>query len=189
MLSSMILRNAGSRCPTTGKDKACSTRGFTGLGPGPRRVRTGGLSWAATIKIPCLLFRLYIEFHGADFFNRPLQVIAVVELADTGRCAGGDEIPRAQGQAAREKSDVLSDPANHVAGMSRHGFFAILQNFDRKILRFVDFVARHNPRSQAAEGVEAFADVAGIMHSFAPGIPLADIPADGVAENVLWRPT
>src|SRR5215813_12002565 len=100
MLSSMIFRNAGSRCPTTGKDRACSTRGFTGLGPGPRRVRIGGLSLAATIEIPCLLLRLHIEFHGSDFFNRAFQAITVIKLAHASRRTGGDEIARAQRQAA-----------------------------------------------------------------------------------------
>ena len=31
----------------TGRDKLCSTRGFTGLGPGPSKVRKGGLIFGA----------------------------------------------------------------------------------------------------------------------------------------------
>src|SRR5581483_5232099 len=85
------------------------------------------------------------------------------------------------------KTDMLAQAADHVAGMRDHRLLAVLQHFDRKILRLVDLVAGHNPRPQRAEGVEAFADVARVVHALAPGIALADVPADHIAENVIER--
>ena len=41
--SSIICKKTGSRWPTTGLVIACSTRGWTELGPGPIRMRWGGI--------------------------------------------------------------------------------------------------------------------------------------------------
>jgi len=43
-VSSMMSTNDGSRWPTSGVLIALSTRGWTGLGPGPISVRCGGFS-------------------------------------------------------------------------------------------------------------------------------------------------
>ena len=40
--SSMTWKNAGSRCPITGSESACNTRGCTLLGPGPNSTFWGG---------------------------------------------------------------------------------------------------------------------------------------------------
>jgi hypothetical protein len=43
LISSIMAMNAGSRCPMVGRAMAVSTRGCTSEGPGPIKVRTGGL--------------------------------------------------------------------------------------------------------------------------------------------------
>src|SRR5208282_5564346 len=42
LTSSIRFTNAGSRCPTSGRDIACKTDGATSLGPGPINRRGGG---------------------------------------------------------------------------------------------------------------------------------------------------
>src|SRR5207245_2289304 len=44
-VSFMISRNWGSRWPSSGVAIAVSTRGWTSLGPGPRRTRGDGFNW------------------------------------------------------------------------------------------------------------------------------------------------
>ena len=47
LLSSMTLKNSGSRWPTTGAESASRTRGCGLLGPGPRRILRGGFNVGA----------------------------------------------------------------------------------------------------------------------------------------------
>src|SRR6185436_5955425 len=115
------------------------------------------------------------------------QMVAVAELTHSGRRAGGDQITWTKREATREKSNMLAQPADHVARVRGHRLFAVLQNFDRKILRLVDLVSRHDPWTQRAESIEAFANITCVVHALAPGIALADIPADRVTENVIER--
>src|SRR6266498_1171897 len=116
MLWSMISKNFGSRWPTTGRDRAWSTRGFTGLGPGPSSVRIGGLALGAadmkvtprklmkfqnrtnltqlTVKTLFVASRLLFvfdeQFHAADFLDGAVQTVAIMELAYASRGAGRD---------------------------------------------------------------------------------------------------
>src|SRR5438067_12376718 len=72
--------------------------------------------------------------------------------------------------------------------MRAHGELAVLLDADREALRIVDLVARHDPRSEAGEGVEALADVARVLPAPPPGIALAEVPANRVAEHVVESP-
>src|SRR5215475_1123729 len=114
-------------------------------------------------------------------------MIAVVELAHTGGRSRRDQIPWTKGQAAREKSDMLAQTANHVARVRGHDLFAVLQHLDRKILRLIDLVSGHDPRPQRTKGIEPFSNIARVMHALAPRVPLADIPTDRVAEYIAER--
>ena len=114
-------------------------------------------------------------------------MVPIVELADAGGCAGGDQITRAQRETAGEKTDMIAQPANHIAGMRRHRFFAVLQNFYCQILRFIDLIPGHDPWTQSAESIESFANIARVLHAFSPGIALADVPADGITKNIIER--
>src|SRR5262249_22639734 len=68
-----------------------------------------------------------------------------------------------------------------------HDRGAILLDPDREVLGVVDLVARDDPRTQAGEGIEALADVPGVLPAPAPGIALAEVPQDRVAEYVIER--
>jgi len=115
-------------------------------------------------------------------------VIAVGQLRYAGRRAGGDDVARAQRQGAGEKPDVLAQGADHVAGMGLHHRLAVLFHADVQVLRVVDFVAGDDPGPEAREGVEALANVAGVVAALSPGVAQAEIPAYEVAEHVLERP-
>src|SRR4026207_688213 len=113
----------------TGSESASSTRGCTGLGPGPSKIRLGGLALgAAGIKnswFSCELFFVFDKkLHAADFFDGPVQTVAIMKLTDPRRRAGSDQVARAQCQTAGQKADVLAQTADHVAGVRRHRFFA-----------------------------------------------------------------
>src|SRR5262245_44055739 len=114
-------------------------------------------------------------------------MIAVVELAHAGGCSRRDQIAWTESQAAREKSDMLAQTANHVARVRGHDLFAVLQHLDRKILRLIDLVSGHDPRPQRNKGLEPFSNIARVIHGIAPLVPLADIPADRVAEYMIER--
>src|SRR5689334_12748432 len=155
-------------------------------------MRIGGLALgAADITNSWLIANLFFvfdkKFHAADFFDRPVQTVAVVKLADPRRRAGGDQIPGTECQTACQKTDVLAQTADHVAGMRRHRLFAVLQNFNRKVLRLVDLVPCYDPRSERAEGVEPLANITRVVHALAPRIALADVPAHHVPEHVIER--
>src|SRR6266851_6906467 len=125
------------------------------------------------------------DLHLAGFLDAALQVIAVGELRHARRRAGRDEHAGLERRHAREKADVLAQPADHVAGVRAHRELAVLLDADREALRIVDLVARDDPGPQAREGVEALADVARVLPAAAPGIALAEVPANGIAENVI----
>src|SRR5712692_4013838 len=127
----------------------------------------------------------HLDFHLADFLDAALQVIAVGELRHARRRAGRDEDSGPERRHAREKADVLAQSADHVAGMRAHRGLAVLLDADREVLRIVDLVARDDPGPQARESIEALADVARVLPAAAPGIALAEVPANGVAENVI----
>src|SRR6266567_2362781 len=125
------------------------------------------------------------DLHLADFLDAALQVIAVGELRHARRRAGRDEPAGLERRHAREKADMLAQSADHVAGVRAHRELAVLLDADREVLRIVDLVARDDPGPQAREGVEALADVARVLPAAAPGIALAEVPANGIAENVI----
>src|SRR5512146_2283617 len=81
--------------------------------------------------------------------------------------------------------DVIAQRTDHVPGMRGHHIFAVLLHAYGQVLRIGDFVAGHNPGPESREGIESLPDVAGIVHTLAPGVALAEVPADGVAEDVL----
>src|SRR5438128_1629325 len=128
-----------------------------------------------------------LHLHLADFLDAALQVIAVGELRHARRRARRDEHTGRERRHAREKTDVLAQAADHVAGVRAHRGLAVLFDADREVLRIVDLVARDDPGPQAREGVEALADVPGVLPAAAPGIALAEVPANGVTENVIER--
>src|SRR5689334_8651085 len=82
---------------------------------------------------------------------------------------------------------MLPNAADHVACVCGHRRLAVLLDVDGKILRLVDLVFRDDPWPECGEGIEALADVARIMPAAAPGVALAQIPANRVAENVIER--
>src|SRR6266704_3410895 len=125
------------------------------------------------------------DLHLADFLDAALQVIAVGELRHARRRARRDEHTGRERRHAREKTDVLAQAADHVAGVRAHRGLAVLLDADREILVIVDLVARDDPGPQAREGVEDLADVARVLPAAAPGIALAEVPANGIAENVI----
>src|SRR5438874_4596090 len=129
----------------------------------------------------------YVERHFPDPLDAALQPIARRELGDAGRRAGRDEIAGAQCQHAGEEADVVAHAADHVLGMRGHHVPAVQLDVDARVLRLGQLVPRHDPRPERAEGVEAFADVARVLAIAAPGLALADVPADGVAEDVVER--
>src|SRR5258707_4241710 len=71
--------------------------------------------------------------------------------------------------------------------MRAHVDLAVLHDEYREVLRVVVSAGRHDPRSEAGEGIEAFADVARVLPAPPPGIALAEVPANRVAEHVLER--
>ena len=71
--------------------------------------------------------------------------------------------------------------------MRGHDLFAVLQYFDREILRLADFVLGHDPWPQTAERVKTLSNVPCIVHAAPPRIALADVPAHQVTENVIER--
>src|SRR5712691_5913895 len=75
--------------------------------------------------------------HLADFLDAALQVIAVGELRHARRRAGRDEDAGLERRHAREKADVLAQPADHVAGVRAHRELAVLLDADREVLRIV----------------------------------------------------
>src|SRR5216683_4901121 len=112
-----------------------------------------------------LAFCPHRNFHLADALDAAPQVIAVGELRDARRRSRRDQDSGLERHHVREKANVLAKAADHVAGMRAHGELAVLLDADREVLRIVDLVARHDPRSEAGEGVEAFADVARVLRS------------------------
>src|SRR5262245_58912142 len=127
------------------------------------------------------------DFHFADALDAALKTIAAGELAHArGRARGDQRTGRKRGHAG-EEADVLAQGADHVAGVRAHRELAVLLDPDRQVLRIVDLVARHDPRPEASEGVEALADVAGVVPAASPRVALAEVPEDRVADNVLER--
>src|SRR5213596_3369486 len=135
-----------------------------------------------------LAFGPHRHFHLADPFDAASQMIAAGELRDARRRPGGDQDSGLERHHVREEADVLAEAADHVAGMRAHGELAVLLDADREVLRIVDLVARHDPRPEAGEGIESFADVARVLPAPPPGIALAEVPANRVAEHVFERP-
>src|SRR5438445_13388848 len=84
--------------------------------------------------------------------------------------------------------DVIPQAADHVARMRGHRRPAVELDLDAHVLRLGQLVARDDPRPERGEAVEALADVAGVLAAASPGVALADVPADGVAEHMLERP-
>src|SRR5207247_5032546 len=113
--------------------------------------------------------------------------MSVGELLVARGRARRDQEPGLERHHVREKANVLAKSADHVASVRAHGELAVLLDADREILRIVDLVARHDPRPEAGEGVEAFADVARVLPAPPPGIALAEVPANRVAEYVVER--
>src|SRR6266851_1271841 len=134
-----------------------------------------------------LAFSPHRNFHLADALDAAPQVIAVGELRDARRRSCRDQDSGLERHHVRKKANVLAKAADHVAGVRAHGELAVLLDADREVLRIVDLVARHDPRSEAGEGVEAFADVARVLPAPPPGIALAEVPANRVAEYVVER--
>src|SRR5262245_12985598 len=127
------------------------------------------------------------ELDFSDFLDASLQPVAIRQLPHACRRAGGDEIARAQGQHAGQEADVVAQPADHVTGVRVHDGLAVLLDADLEVLRLVDLIARHDPGPQSRERVEALADVARVLTSAPPRIALAEVPADGIAEDVVER--
>jgi hypothetical protein len=69
---------------------------------------------------------LDVQFHLADLIDRSFEVIAVVKLAHTGGSPGCNQITRPKRQAAREKPDMLTQAADHVARVRGHHLLAVL---------------------------------------------------------------
>src|SRR6266581_2128295 len=151
------------------------------------RSQVYAIAGAAIIVERTLAFGPHDHFHLADPLDAASQVIAVGELRDARRGSRRDQDSGLERRHVREKANVLAKPADHVAGMRAHGELAVLLDADREVLRIVDLVARHDPRSEAGEGVEAFADVARVLPAPPPGIALAEVPANRVAEHVVER--
>ena len=82
---------------------------------------------------------------------------------------------------------MVPHPADHVAGVGAHDLLAVVPRSEVEVLRLRDLVPGDDPGPLRAEGVEPLADVAGVLLAPAPGVPLADVPADGVAEDVVQR--
>src|SRR5207245_10879147 len=76
---------------------------------------------------------------------------------------------------------------SRAAGLGVLCEFAVRLEAVREVLGIVDLVARHDPRPEAGEGVEAFADVARVLPAAPPGIALAEVPANRVAEHAVER--
>ena len=84
-----------------------------------------------------------------------------------------------------EKADVFAQAADHVAGVRRSS--TSLPFCKTVIERFCGSPIssrRHDPRTERGKRIEAFADVARVVHALAPRIALADVPAHHVAEDV-----
>src|SRR5882672_4441547 len=129
-------------------------------------------------------FRRHRHFHLADAVDAPLEPVPRSEPGNARRRARGDQRAGGEGGHGREEADVLAQRADHVAGMRAHHGRAVLLDADREVLRVVDLVARDDPRPEAGEGVESLADVPRVVPPLAPGIALAEVPQDGVAEDV-----
>src|SRR6266581_1406126 len=151
------------------------------------RSQVYAIAGAAVIVERTLALGPHRHFHLADPLDAASQVIAVGELRDARRRSRRDQDSGLERHHVREKANVLAKAADHVAGMRAHGDLAVLLDADREVLRIVDLVASHDPRSQAGEGIEAFADVARVLPAPPPGIALTEVPANRVAEHVLER--
>src|SRR5262245_20456408 len=95
-----------------------------------------------------------LELHGPNAVYRSLQPVPRREFRHTRRRAGRDERPGLQGHRGREETDEIAQPVDHVPGVRSHHGLAVLLDHDTDILRLADLVAGHDPRAQAAEGVE-----------------------------------
>src|SRR5438093_52069 len=134
-----------------------------------------------------LTFCLHRHLHLADPLYTALESVARGELLHAGGSASGDEHAGSEGRHAGEEADVLAQGADHVAGVRGHREAAVLLDADREVLRVVDLLARDDPGPEAREGVETLADVARVVPAASPWIALAEVPQDGVAEDVVER--
>ena len=96
-----------------------------------------------------------------------------------GGCSGGDQRTGAQGQAFRQKPNVVVQIADHVARPCGHHDLAVLLDLELEIVRVGNLIRSGDPRPQPGEGIEAFADVARVLFADAPGIALTEVPKDG----------
>src|SRR5258706_573437 len=161
-------------------------RGTISLRSCPRRRSPVYAIAASQISDP-LAFGPHGNFHLADPLDAASQAIAVGELRDARRRARRDEDAGLERHHLREKADVLAQSADHVCRVRAHRELAVLLDADREVLRIVDLVARDDPWAQSGEGIEPFPDVAPVLPAPPPGIALAEVPANGVAEHVVGR--
>src|SRR5262249_37803360 len=129
----------------------------------------------------------HFQLHRADAGYRAFQVIAVRELRDACRRAGGDKGSRLQRRDAGKKANQIAQAIDHVRSVRPHHVFAVLLDIDVNVLRLADLVAGDDPGPQAAERVEALADVARVVAALAPGVADTDVPAHRVAVDVIER--
>src|SRR5690349_16301874 len=110
---------------------------------------------------------LYIQLHRADAFDRALQMVAVLELGDTGGRAGREERPGLERRHTRQEADEITQAVDHVGGVRLHHRPAVLLDVYAQILRLTDLVASDDPRSEPAERIETLPDVPCVMPALA----------------------
>src|SRR5690349_173355 len=136
---------------------------------------------------PGLLFPGHHQLHRADTVDRALEMVAVRELGHAGGRAGGEQRAGLERRHARKEADKVAQAVDHVRCVRLHHDLAVLLDVDAQVLRLANLVAGDDPGTEPAERVEAFADVARIVPAFSPGVADADVPAQGIAVDMVER--
>ena len=156
-------------------------------GRGARRVRPGGAG-----ALPDAPARLAGIAQHADALDLDLDHVTVAQEAlwlapdpDPGRRAGHDHVARFERERPRGVGDDLGHAEDHVAGVPVLKRLARDGGAHAEGLRVGDLVARHQPRTERAERVEALAaDPLAIAEL---EVARGDVVAAGVAEHVVER--
>ena len=152
-----------------------------------RIIQAEDVVQAAKNLFPRKFLRLTCQHSHAIQQCRPVadsrfQLIAVVNWANSGGCAGQNQVAGQQRYILTGEGNDVGDGINHLAGARALFHFAVLPERDRKI-GHVDI--RINEWSDRGVGVERFT-AAELFLGFLQ-IAIADVFANGVAENKIAR--
>ena len=79
---------------------------------------------------------------------------------------------------------MVEQIADHVPGPGGHLGLAVLVDMKPEVVRIGNLVRGGDPRTQTGEGIETLADVARVLAPDAPGIALAEVPENQIAEDM-----